>query len=157
MTPSITAILHELVKDAPSGLPAKFIADRIGRDYNTLMSELSRQPGHKLGADIVLPLMKLTGSIQPLKVMAAEMGVVCVALPVEGNGCHPVHRQCMVAVQEFGELMGTTADALEDSTITRTERDTIAAKGYEALASIVALLKAVEQDVNKSAAHCSES
>lgn len=44
MTPSITAILHELVKDAPSGLPAKFIAERIGRDYNTLMSELSRQP-----------------------------------------------------------------------------------------------------------------
>ena len=31
MTPSITAILHELVKDAPSGLPAKFIAERIAR------------------------------------------------------------------------------------------------------------------------------
>ena len=120
---SLTAILHELVKDAPSGLPAKFIAARIGRDYNTLMSELSRQP--------------------------AEMGAVCVPLPPAGDGCHPVHRQCMVAVQEFGRLMGATADALEDGTITADERDAIAAKGYEALAAIVALLKAVEQGVEK--------
>ncbi len=147
---SLTAILHELVKDAPSGLPAKFIAERIGRDYNTLMSELSRQPNHKLGADLVLPLMKLTGSIQPLDVMAAEMGVVCVALPSAGEGGHLlVHRQCMVAVQEFGRLMGATADALEDGTITPAERDAIAAKGYEALAAIVALLKAVEQGVER--------
>ena len=129
MTPSITAILHELVKDAPSGLPAKFIAERIGRDYNTLMSELSRQPNHKLGA--------------------AEMGVVCVALPAASGSGHPVHRQCMLAVEGFGKLMGTTANALEDGTITTDERDAIAAKGYEALASIVALLKAVEQGVEK--------
>ena len=149
MTPSITAILHELVKDAPSGLPAKFIAERIGRDYNTLMSELSRQPNHKLGAELVLPLMKLTGSIQPLDVMAAEMGVVCVALPAVSGSGHPVHRQCMLAVEGFGKLMGTTANALEDGTITTDERDAIAAKGYEALASIVALLKAVEQGVGK--------
>ena len=150
MTPSVTAILHELVKDAPSGLPAKFIAERVGRDYNTLMSELSRQPGHKLGADLVLPLMKLAGSIQPLDVMASEMGVVCVALPSAGEGGHLlVHRQCMVAVQEFGRLMGATADALEDGTITPAERDAIAAKGYEALAAIVALLKAVEQGVER--------
>ena len=150
MTPSVTAILHELVKDAPSGLPAKFIAERVGRDYNTLMSELSRQPGHKLGADLVLPLMKLTGSIQPLDVMASEMGVVCVALPSAGEGGHLlVHRQCMVAVQEFGRLMGATADALEDGTITPAERDAIAVKGYEALAAIVALLKAVEQGVER--------
>ncbi|WP_302293066.1 phage regulatory CII family protein [Bilophila wadsworthia] len=147
---SLTAILHELVKDAPSGLPAKFIAARIGRDYNTLMSELSRQPGHKLGADLILPLMQLTGSIQPLDALAAEMGAVCVPLPPAGDGCHPVHRQCMVAVQEFGRLMGATADALEDGTITADERDAIAAKGYEALAAIVALLKAVEQGVERS-------
>ncbi len=150
MTPSVTAILHELVKDAPSGLPAKFIAERVGRDYNTLMSELSRQPGHKLGADLVLPLMKLAGSIQPLDVMASEMGVVCVALPSAGEGGHLlVHRQCMVAVQEFGRLMGATADALEDGTITPAERDAIAVKGYEALAAIVAMLKAVEQGVER--------
>ncbi len=150
MPSSITAVLHELVKDAPSGLPAKFIAERVGREYNTLMSELSRQPGHKLGADLVLPLMKLTGSTQPLDLMAAEMGVVCVALPAAGEGDHVVHRQCMLAVQDFGRLMGTTADALADGTITPAERDTIAIKGYEALSAIVTLLRAVEQGVQKA-------
>ena len=55
----------------------------------------------------------------------------------------------MLAVEGFGKLMGTTANALEDGTITTDERDAIAAKGYEALASIVALLKAVEQGVEK--------
>ena len=149
MTPSITAILHELVKEAPSGLPAKFIAERVGREYNTLMSELSRQHGHKLGADLVLPLMKLTGSIQPLDVMAAEMGLVCVALPPAGEGCHLVHKQCMLAVQDFGKLMGETASALDDGTITPAERNAIAGKGYEALSAIVALLKAVDQGVQK--------
>ena len=55
--PSIVAVLHELVKKAPSGLTASTIASLVGRDYQTLMSELSRQPAHKLGADLVLPLL----------------------------------------------------------------------------------------------------
>ena len=36
------------------------------------------------------------------------------------------------------------AQALEDGTITRTERDEIASSGYDALAAIVSLLKSVE-------------
>ncbi len=148
--PSIVAVLHELVKKAPSGLMASTIASLVGRDYRTLMSELSRQPAHKLGADLVLPLMKLTGSHLPMDVMAEELGMVCVSLPtVQGEAEHPVHQQCMVTVQEFGKLMGTTAEALEDGTITAAERDAIAAKGYEALAAIVKLLKVVEAGVAK--------
>lgn len=45
--------------------------------------------------------------------------------------------------------MGATAEALEDGTITAEERDAIAAKGYEALAAIVKLLKVVEAGVSK--------
>lgn len=152
MTPdcsSIVAVLHELVKKAPSGLTAGTVASLLGRDYQTLMSELSRQPGHKLGADLVLPLMKLTGSHLPMDVMADELGMVCVSLPAPQGEEHPVHRQCMVAVQDFGALMGATAEALEDGTITVEERDAIAAKGYEALAAIVKLLKVVEAGVSK--------
>ena len=148
--PSIVAVLHALVKKAPSGLTARTIASLLGRDYQTLMSELSRQPGHKLGADLALPLMKLTGSHLPMDVMADELGMVCVSLPpAQGEEEHPVHQQCMVAVQEFGKLMGATAEALEDGTITAQERDAIAAKGYEALAAIVKLLKVVEAGVSK--------
>lgn len=143
-SPSIVAVLHELVKKAPSGLRASAIASLLGRDYQTLMSELSRQPAHKLGADVVLPLMKLTGSHLPLDVMAAELGLVCVCLPAAWTADHPVHRQCMVAVEEFGKLMGATAAALDDGTIVPAERDAIATKGYEALTAIVTLLRVVE-------------
>ena len=78
--PSLTAVLHELVKHAPSELTARTIAELAGKDYNTLMSELSRQPGHKLGADLLLPLMELTGSDAPLNFLARERGGVFVPM-----------------------------------------------------------------------------
>jgi hypothetical protein len=44
---------------APSGLDARTIAELAGySSYQTMMSELSGQPGHKLGADKLLPLME---------------------------------------------------------------------------------------------------
>ena len=87
--------------------------------------------------------MKLTGSMEGLKYLAAGMNAVCVVMPSQ-EGNHPVHRQCLSTVDEFGQLMRTMAQALEDGTITRTERDEIASSGYDALAAIVSLLKSVE-------------
>lgn len=142
--PSIVAVLHELVKKAPSGLTARTIASLLGRDYQTLMSELSRQPGHKLGADLALPLMKLTGSDLPLDVMAEARGGFFVRLPESEGEEHAVHRQCMAAVREFGELMQTVANALEDGTITQAERRAIAEVGYTATTGILTLLRVVE-------------
>ena len=40
-TPNIGAVCQRLAKHAPSGLSAEQIAYRLGRPYNTLMSELS--------------------------------------------------------------------------------------------------------------------
>ena len=97
---SLVSILHRDVKEAPSGLTAKQIAAAVGRDYQTLMSELSRQPNHKLGANLVLPLMKLTGSMEELKYLAAGMNAVCVVMPSQ-EGNHPVHRQCLSTVDRL--------------------------------------------------------
>ena len=38
------------------------MADLVGKPYATLMSELSQQPGHKLGAELLLPLMDVCES-----------------------------------------------------------------------------------------------
>lgn len=38
-TPNIGAVCQRLAKHAPSGLSAEQIAYRLGRPYNTLMSE----------------------------------------------------------------------------------------------------------------------
>ena len=43
-----------------------------------------------------------------------------------------------------GDSGSLSVTALEDGTITRTERDEIASSGYDALAAIVSLLKSVE-------------
>lgn len=64
--PSLTAVVHGMVKAAPSGLDARTVADLVGKPYATLMSELSQQPGHKLGAELLLPLMDVCESDLPL-------------------------------------------------------------------------------------------
>ncbi|MDR0882376.1 MAG: hypothetical protein LBP55_07520 [Candidatus Adiutrix sp.] len=49
-TPSLTRILHAVFLSPPSGLDSETMASLLGKPYATLMSELSGQPGHKLGA-----------------------------------------------------------------------------------------------------------
>lgn len=63
---------------------------------------------------------------------------------VEGDGCAEVTRQCLASVREFGEMMSTVADALEDGTITEEERRRIADKGYHTQTAILALLRLVD-------------
>ena len=72
--PSLTAVVHGMVKAAPSGLDARTVADLVGKPYATLMSELSQQPGHKLGAELLLPLMDVCESDLPLVFLARQRG-----------------------------------------------------------------------------------
>ena len=58
----IRILCQHAVKYAPNGISAEAVADALGMRYATLMSQLSAQPGHKLGAEIVLPIMQLTGA-----------------------------------------------------------------------------------------------
>lgn len=143
--PSLAAVCHATAKAAPSGLDAKTVAQFMGKPYQTLMSELSRQEGHKFGADLVLPLMDICGSDAPLHFLAREMGGVYVPLPSSSTSEHPVHKQCMVAVSEFGELISTVGKALEDGSITRAECEEVSRKGYEAIQAISALQLAMDK------------
>ena len=79
--PSLAAVCHQVVKSAPNKLDAATIADFIGKPYATLMSELSGQPGHKLGADLLLPLMEICDSDLPLTFLARQRGGVYIPLP----------------------------------------------------------------------------
>ncbi len=142
--PAITPILHRLVMRAPSGIGAQTIANMLGWRYATMMSELSGQPGHKLGVDKLLPIMDVTGSDAPMHFLASEMGGVFIKLPAFEEGDDPVQQQCMVAVKEFGELIAACADALADNSINAEERATILREGHEAVTAIMALLTTVE-------------
>lgn len=150
-TPSLTAVLHAVVKAAPSGISATTIAnllenpERPGtvKGYQTLMSELSRQPGHKLGADLVLPIMDLANSDEPLHFLARQRGGVFVKLPrVTGDG-GPVQLAALKAVEEFGHLMAEVGADLADGKISREECDRITKEGQDAVTAIMSLLQLV--------------
>ena len=131
--PSLAAVVHQMVKHAPNSLTVHTIADLVGKPYATLMSELSGQPGHKLGADLVLPLMEITESDAPLHFLCREMGGVFIKLPEARGDGDPVQQQCLLAVKEFGEMIGRTAEALADGSLTDEERRRITAEGHEAV------------------------
>ncbi|MFQ9866936.1 MAG: phage regulatory CII family protein [Bilophila wadsworthia] len=122
-TPNIGAVCQRLAKHAPSGLSAEQIAYRLGRPYNTLMSELSPlRDTHKFDVNLLIPLMRLAGSTEPLHEMARALGGVYVDFLPVSDAAHPVHGQCMASVKSFGDMMVGTAKALEDNIITSEER-----------------------------------
>ena len=142
--PTITPILHSLVKRAPSGIGALTIADMLGWNYPTMMSELSGQPGHKCGVERLLPVMDVTGSDAPMHLLSREMGGVYIKLPPSGSEVDPVQRQCMVAVKEFGELIAVCSEALLNGSLEPDERSKILREGHEAVTAIMGLLTLVE-------------
>ena len=135
-TPNIGAVCQRLAKHAPSGLSAEQIAYRLGRPYNTLMPEHT----HKFDVNLLIPLMRLAGSTEPLHEMARALGGVYVDFLLVSDAAHPVHGQCMASVKSFGNMMVGTAKALEDNIITSEERRELARLGYRAVGDILALL-----------------
>ena len=118
-SPNIGTVCQRLVKHAPSGLSSEQIAYRLGRSYNTLMSELSPlRDTHKFDVNLLIPLMRLAGSTEPLHEMARALGGVYVDFLPVSDAAHPVHGQCMASVKSFGDMMVGTAKALEDNIIT---------------------------------------
>lgn len=140
-TPNIGAVCQRLAKHAPSGLSAEQIAYRLGRPYNTLMSELSPlRDTHKFDVNLLM-----AGSTEPLHVMARALGGVYVDFLPVSDAAHPVHGQCMASVKSFGDMMVGTAKALEDNIITSEERRELARLGYRAVGDILALLLQIDE------------
>ena len=105
------------------------------------MSELSPlRDTHKFDVNLLIPLMRLAGSTEPLHEMARALGGVYVDFLPVSDAAHPVHGQCMASVKSFGDMMVGTAKALEDNIITSEERRELARLGYRAVGDILALL-----------------
>lgn len=139
--PSLAAVLHAAVKNAPSGLDARTISDMVGKPYQTLMSELSRQEGHKLGADLVLPLLEVTGSDAPLHWLARQRGGAFVPLPAAAESNVELVATLAVSVREFGEFAAETAANISDGDIPADQLDRIDKEGDEAIEAILAMKK----------------
>ena len=145
--PSITAIVHEDFKNPPSRLPGKIMAANLNKPYNTLIQELEgTRPTHKFAADLLLPIMRQTGSIRPLECLCEELGGAFVRLPAGSPTCAPAQQQCLIAVKEFGELMHAVGESLLDGTITTAEKERIHKEGYELISATLSLVRQIEAE-----------
>jgi hypothetical protein len=69
--------LTEIIRDAVfnSGVPAKAVAQELGKAYSTLLRELNPDDEScKIGADHIGPIMKACGDASPVRHLAALMG-----------------------------------------------------------------------------------
>lgn len=56
-------------------IPAKALADEIGKPYSTLLREVNpNDDGAKLGVETLLKIMQRTGNVYPLEYMADVLG-----------------------------------------------------------------------------------
>ena len=144
--PSVRAVSHQMVLRAPSGLSAKVLWEPAGyTNYNTMMSELSAQDKHKLGADMLLPLMDVCDSDAPAELIATERGGVFVKLPQVAAHTTSMTIQLAHTVKECSEAAAIAAVHLIDGKVTRAEFESFKKENREAIAALLALEHMMEQ------------
>ena len=73
MRSNLIDILHDVVLE--SDIPAKALAEEIGKPYSTLLREVNpHDAGAKLGAETMFEIIKRTHNVAPLEYMANELG-----------------------------------------------------------------------------------
>ena len=158
--PSLVKILHMVFRNPPSKLDSQTMADLVGKPYATLMSELSCQPGHKLGADLILPLCRVTESSEPIKFLARQMGGVLFKDIKPSSALDPAKvaeglvKTLAESIKEFSEFCTDTATSIADGKIEQDELNRITKEGQEAVESILSMInlaKATHQAQEKSA------
>lgn len=84
---NVTKITQEMVLNG--SLPAKEIADQVGKPYSTMLRELNPYDiKAKLGVETFMSILKSTGNVEPLKAMAAELGYKIVPAQQEYDYSH---------------------------------------------------------------------
>lgn len=102
---TLTEVVRDaLIYDSPR-LPLKQVAADLGKPYFTLTRELNPDDdGAKLGADLLLPIMRLTGDIRPLEWLAARLGYALIPedqIQPDRESWQGEHAQ---DTQRFGEM-----------------------------------------------------
>jgi len=138
---TLVTICKSMAQNAPNGLRFETIARLVSKGHPALYSELSQQPGHKLGAETMLQLMKTSDGREPIHYMARELNGAFVELSVNGNSMHCLTRGMAECVKEFGEFIVQVAKSLEDGTITSEELERIGTEGQEALTAILKVME----------------
>lgn len=108
---NLLEVVHRMVLHSDIG--ARNVAERVGKNYYVLLNELN--PGndkHKLGADLLVPLMSNCRSVEPIHHLAEQMGGVFIKMP-EIADSEAARKTSMEAMSELGAMCRSFEHALE--------------------------------------------
>ncbi len=72
MSEKIERAIQDLVVNGP--VPVEVLAEKVGKSVKTLLREVNPEdPKAKLGAETLMEIMRITGGVEPLKLMAEEL------------------------------------------------------------------------------------
>ncbi|WP_031481604.1 phage regulatory CII family protein [Maridesulfovibrio frigidus] len=72
MSEKIERAIQDLVVNGP--VPVEVLAEKVGKSAKTLLREVNPDdPKAKLGAETLMEIMRITGGVEPLKLMAEEL------------------------------------------------------------------------------------
>jgi len=94
----------------------------------------------------VVPLIRLTQDFQSLDFIEHTLGRVAVTIPIfnKEDLSKEICRCAMKAGAEFGDLMREVEAAMDDGTVSDSERSRISKEGWEAIRAIMAVLARCE-------------
>ncbi len=139
----LTQAVRKMVINSDVGTRA--VAAEVGKKHHVLLNELNYEnASHKLGAELLVPLMKACGSDSPMHLLAAEMNGLFIKLPEESCS----NASLVKAVKEFGELIAVYGEAIERGELKDDGKKLIRKEGQEAMTAIQELLCGL--DINDS-------
>jgi hypothetical protein len=137
----LTEIVRKMVIDSDIGTRA--VAAKVDKKHHVLLNELNfENTSHKLGAELLAPLMKACGSDSPIHLLASEMGGLFIRIPDENCS----NTTLVKAVKEFGDLISVYGQAIEDGELDDDDKTLIRKEGQEAMTAIQELLYGMENN-----------
>lgn len=142
--PSLVAVVHKCVLNAPNGLDADDIAPLAGYEgdsgYHTMMAELT-QPGRKCDMDRLLPIMTATDSDAPMHFLARRLGGVFLRTPEPAQGGGELAASLAASAKEYAEFMQEAAVSISNGDIPVDQLARMNKEGQEAVEAILAMLR----------------
>jgi hypothetical protein len=100
-------------------------------------------------ARMLVPAMKATENITPLRFLCREMEGVFVPLPDVSHAHDDVYRGLCDAIEEMGQSSGAVKKALMDDVVTEDEADIVDREIDEAVAALLKVKSAVRSKVQR--------
>ena len=148
------AALHSNIFDGK--LPAKVLADRIGKTYTYFCNAANEaQPESHFQAKDIIPLTLLSGSFDLLDFIETQCGRVSFKIPEVDGEVSTLVKELAQLTDEFGDVLHELSDAMRAGSesgrgISRGERRRIDRECDELIRHICRLRAAVQHETEKN-------